>query len=78
MWIYIGDRITDEVFRCFPDSPHAVTYRALLHGTTSANSSELISHIEQWMTEGAIIMVQRVLMTIVYIMVRIKLVVGLE
>ena len=61
---FVRDRITREVFRCFPASPQAVTYRAVLHGTANATSSQLISQIEQWTTEGGTITVQRVLMTI--------------
>lgn len=59
-----SDRITNEVFQCFPASPDAVTYRAKLHGTASANSTQLISHIEQWTAQGAAINVQQVLLRV--------------
>ena len=52
------------MFRCFPASPEAVTYRAVLHGTASATSSELISQIEQWTAEGAGIIVQQILLEV--------------
>ena len=55
---FVRDRLSDEVFQCFDASPQAVTYHAVLHGTASATSSQLISHIEQWTTEGATITVQ--------------------
>ena len=57
-------RITSSAFQCFPDSPQAVTYRAVLHGTTSAFSAEIISHIEQWVSEGVTISIQNVLIDI--------------
>ena len=61
---FVWDRITDEVFQCFDASPQAVTYRAVLHGTASTTSSQLISQIEQWTTEGAGITIQQVLMRV--------------
>ena len=61
---FVRDRVTDEVFRCFPASPQAVTYRAVLHGIASATSSELISHIELWTAEGAVIRIQQVLLEV--------------
>jgi hypothetical protein len=59
-----GDRIANEVFQCFPASPEAVTYRAKLHGTTSTNSNQLISQIEQWTSQGAAINIQQVLLRV--------------
>ena len=50
---FVRDRITDEAFHCIPASPQAVIYRATLHGTASATSSELISRIEQWTSTRA-------------------------
>ena len=61
---FTSDRLTDDVFQCFPASPHAVTYRAALHGTASANSAQLISHIEQWTAEGAAVTIQQVLLRV--------------
>ena len=61
---FIRDQITDEVFRCFLSSPQAVTYRAVLHGTANATSSQLISQIEQWIAEGAAITIQRILLSV--------------
>ena len=42
---FVRDRLSDEVFQCFDSSPQTVTYRAVLHGTASATSSELIGAI---------------------------------
>ena len=42
-----------------------MTYRAVLHGTASTTSSQLISHIEQWTAEaGATITIQRILLEV--------------
>lgn len=61
---FISDRLTDEVFQCFPASPEAVTYRATLHGTTNTTSAQLIPYIEQWTAEGAAITIQQVLLRV--------------
>ena len=61
---FTSDRLTNEVFQCFPVSPEAVTYRAKLHGTISDNSTQLISHMEQWTAEGAAITIQQVLLRV--------------
>ena len=56
--------MTSGVFKCFPDSPQAVIYRAALHGTANATTTELISHIQEWIIEEPTVTVQRVLLTI--------------
>ena len=62
---FIGDRLTNAVFQCFPASPEAVTYHAKLHGTTSTNSTQLISHIERWTAQGtAAATIQQVLLRV--------------
>ena len=61
---FIRDRVSDGVFKCFSDSPQAVIYRAILHGTANATSTVLISHIKQWIAEKPTVTVQRVLLTI--------------
>ena len=55
------DHITNSAFQCFPDSPQAVTYRAVLHGTSSASSSKILRHIEQWITEGTTVSILNVI-----------------
>ena len=55
------DNITSSAFQCFPDSPQAVTYRAVLHGTSGASSSQILKHIEQWISEGATVSIQSVI-----------------
>ena len=52
------------MFQCFPASYQAVTYHAIIHGTSSANSTQLISYIEQWTAEGTNIIIQQVLLRV--------------
>ena len=59
-----ADRITDGVFKCFPQSPQAVTYRAFMHGSINVTAFELILQLERWTAEEPSIVVQRVLMTV--------------
>ena len=61
---FTRDHITNSAFQCFPDSPQAVTYRAVLHGTTSASSSDLISYIEQWISDGVTISIQNIIINV--------------
>jgi hypothetical protein len=56
--------ITNGVFRCFPASPQAVTFRAVLHGGTKASSSELSSYIQRWIRNDVTIPVQSVLINV--------------
>lgn len=61
------ENITDSVFRCFPSSPQAVTFRALLrHGSATLSSSELaiISCMEQWISNDITIPVQSILINV--------------
>ena len=58
------ENITNGVFRCFPASPQAVTFRAVLHGGTKASSSELSSYIEQWIRNDVTIPIQSVLINV--------------
>ena len=58
------ENITNGVFHCFPASPRAVTFRAVLHGGTKASNSELSSYIEQWIRNDVTILVQSVLINV--------------
>ena len=58
------DRVTDGTFNCFPSSPHSVTYHAQLHGTRSANVSQLVQSIEAWPSENVTIAVQSLRLTL--------------
>ena len=55
-----ADRITEGAFQCFMNSDQQVTFRARIHGTAQANSSRLITYIEQWVATETSIAVQRV------------------
>lgn len=57
------ERITNAGFRCFPQSPQAVTYRARLHGTPQASVSELLSLVKAWIVSDASIVVQAQLLS---------------
>ena len=50
--------ITEGVFRCFPGSESAVTYRALLHENCKISSIELQKPIERWLSSGRAIVVR--------------------
>ena len=59
-----NDIIDMQSFRCFPDSPSHVTYRARLQGTSETDSGSLISLIEKWVSNGADIIVTGLIMTV--------------
>ena len=61
---FSAEHITDDAFQCFPNSDQKVTFRARLHETTHANSSQLIEGIELWVNTGTSIAVQGVRMNI--------------
>ena len=61
---FTRDHITNSAFQCFPGSPQAVTYRAVLHGTTSASNSDLILYIEQWISDSVTISIQNILINV--------------
>ena len=56
--------IDKQSFSCYPESPSYVTYRARLEGTYETESGHLISLIEQWIGDGAGIIVNEVLMKV--------------
>ena len=56
--------IDKQSFSCYPESPSYVTYRARLEGTYETESGHLISLIEQWIVDGAGVIVNEVLMKV--------------
>ena len=56
--------IDKQSFSCYPESPSYVTYRARLEGTYKTESGHLISLIEQWVGDGAVVIVNEVLMKV--------------
>ena len=49
--------ISDGAFECF-SNPDEVTFRARLHGTAQASSSQLVNYIEQWSARDVTIAVR--------------------
>ena len=50
---------SDQFIRCFPeDSPQLVTYRAVLTGTPTLSTVELVSLVNQWIRDSRRIVVQ--------------------
>jgi hypothetical protein len=56
--------ITNGVFRCFPGSESAVTYRALLHENCKISSLELEQAIERWISSGKAIVVRSLVLKV--------------
>ena len=48
-------------FRCFKQSEDAVTYRAEISGTPLALPNQIVSFVEEWLSEGALILFDIVL-----------------
>ena len=55
-----AEHITDYAFQCFPNSDQQVTFRARLHGTAHATSSQLIEYIQTWVNTEIPVAVQGV------------------
>ena len=47
--------ILKPTFRCFVESEDAVTYRAEILGTGVVSAADITSHIQDWITQGALI-----------------------
>jgi hypothetical protein len=61
--VFLKDRITDAGW--FPASPQAVvTYSAVIHGTVSTSSSELVSHIKRWVEGGTNLIIRQELLRV--------------
>ena len=56
--------IDKQSFSCYSDSPSFVTYRARLEGTSLTDSDHFISLIEQWVSDGASVIVTEVLLKV--------------
>ena len=56
--------INKQSFSCYPDSPSFVTYRARLEGTSQTDSDHFIFLIEQWVSDGASVIVTEVLLKV--------------
>ena len=51
-------------FRCFEQSEDAVTYRAEISGTPLALPNQIVSFVEEWLSEGALILFDIVLVPV--------------
>ena len=51
-------------FRCFEQSEDAVTYRAEISGTPLALPNQIVSFLEEWLSEGALILFDIVLVPV--------------
>ena len=49
---------TTAAFQCFDNSPTAVTFRGVIGVALTANSSQVISYMEQWVAMNPTIVVQ--------------------
>ncbi len=47
--------ILNPSFRCFPESENAVTYRTEVSSTVSTSPSQIVNHIEDWLTDGGLV-----------------------
>ena len=47
--------ILDPGFHCFTESEDAVTYRAEIIGTGETSPADIATHIQNWITQGALI-----------------------
>ena len=56
--------ILKPTFRCFVESEDAVTYRAEILGTGVALAADITSHIQDWITQGALITFDFVLIAV--------------
>ena len=63
MWFTVRN-ILKPTFRCFVESEDAVTYRAEILGTGVASAADITSHIQDWITQGALITFDFVLIAV--------------
>ena len=48
---FSAEHITGDAFQCFANSEQQVTFRARLHGTAQATSSQLLTNLETWVAQ---------------------------
>ena len=61
---FTDDSIGKLSFSCYPNTLSFVTYRARFEGTSQTDSDHFISLIEQWVSDGASVIVTGVLMKV--------------
>ena len=55
---------TIAAFQCFDNSPTAVTFRGEIGAALTANSSQVISYMEQWVATNATIVIQSSILSV--------------
>ncbi len=58
-----ADFISSAGFRCFPESPTAVTFRAVMTGSPQVSVPELATLLEDWTSFGAFLTIQAQLLS---------------
>ncbi len=58
-----ADLISSAGFRCFPESPTVVTFRAVMTGSPQVSAPELATLLEDWTSSGAFLMIQAQLLS---------------
>ena len=58
------DGIANAGFRCFPESPAAVTFRAKISESLSLSATQLVSVLEAWVSSGDMVLVQTQLLSV--------------
>lgn len=53
-----ADLISSAGFRCFPQSPTAVTFRAVMTGSPQVAAQQLVIFLGDWTSSGAFFMIQ--------------------
>ena len=61
---YQVDGITNAGFRCFLESPTAVTFRAEISESPSLPATQLVSSLEAWVSSGSVVLVQAQLLNV--------------
>ena len=61
---YRVEGITNAGFRCFPESPTAVTFRAEISESPSLPATQLVGFLEAWVSSGSVVLVQAQLLNV--------------
>ena len=61
---YQVDGITNAGFRCFPESPTAVTFRAEISESPLLPATQLVGFLEAWVSSGRVVLEQAQLLNV--------------
>ena len=56
--------ITNSGFKCFQNSPNAVTYRAQLNGVLGATSMQLVNYVVEYVRSGPFLLLEGLLIKV--------------